>query len=114
MKKIIFMWACGCLLIFTLFQTLAFLSEGGFARKELMNNLLIASLPNCVLNDLENKMFDCDTKDKNYPYISSYHTPIDFALLGKWHIEGVGVVPFWSKWNKVLSERRDYLLVKQE
>lgn len=44
------------------------------------------------------------------PYSAGYVAHKSLPLISKWYIAKVGMIPRWSKWSKVLDEKRDELL----
>lgn len=98
------------ILIPVLFALIAFegstrLTYGPLLKEVWLDGYIKTRLPNLRLNFYTPSILT----DNEYPFIAKSMP----ALTSKWYIDGIGRIPRWSKWSKILDKRRMELLRSQ-
>lgn len=61
-------------------------------------------LSSLKLNSINTSIMSADTR---------FVAKLPVTLYAKWYVDGVGVIPLWSKWSKVLDSKHKQLLTKE-
>lgn len=81
---------------------------GGLLGERTLKMVLEVRLDSLELNPYSNTIMS----DRDYTSERPYLSCLGQSMLTKWNIDGIGCVPRWSKWSRILDDKRLELLTK--
>lgn len=82
------------------------LTFGALLNENIVDELLVNRIDKMQLNQYNDKIMNEYESSPFAPYVSL----MPLSIFSKWQIDDSGRIPRWSKWTKILDERRKALI----